>query len=88
MFSGRSSPVVGFAAAGISSVIGVVYGAIAGYFGGWVDAFMLRVVDVFFERPDIFLGYCARGYFPKFGWTFDLGAWLNCMAGSCAVDSR
>ncbi len=35
----------------VSVVIGIVYGAVAGYFGGWVDAVMMRFVDVMYSLP-------------------------------------
>ena len=46
MMGGRSSLVVGFAAAAISLVIGVTYGGIAGYCGGKVDMVMQRIQEV------------------------------------------
>ena len=55
MFGGRTSLIVGFAAAGIATFVGVTYGAISGYVGGWVDALMMRVVDVFLSVPLFFL---------------------------------
>jgi oligopeptide transport system permease protein len=36
-------------------VIGVTYGAVAGYFGGWVDDAMMRLVDVMYSIPFIFV---------------------------------
>lgn len=55
MYGGQTSLIVGFAAAGIATFLGVTYGAIAGYFGGWVDALMMRIVDVFLSVPLFFL---------------------------------
>jgi peptide/nickel transport system permease protein len=55
MYGGQTSLEVGFAAAGIATVIGVVWGAVSGYFGGWVDALMMRVVDVLLSVPILFL---------------------------------
>jgi len=40
----------------ISTVIGVPYGMVSGYFGGWLDEGMMRVVDVIFALPLILLG--------------------------------
>ena len=45
---------VGFAATAVSLVIGVVWGATAGYVGGAVDTFMMRLVDVLYSVPFIF----------------------------------
>jgi ABC-type dipeptide/oligopeptide/nickel transport system permease subunit len=46
---------IGLAAALISVVIGTLYGTIAAYFGGRVDAVMMRIVDVLFGLPYILL---------------------------------
>lgn len=51
----RVSLIVGFVATLVSLVIGVTYGAVSGYFGGWVDNVMMRVVDVLYSIPFIFL---------------------------------
>ncbi len=46
---------VGLVATLVSLVIGVSYGAVAGYFGGWVDNLMMRIVDVLYSIPFIFV---------------------------------
>ena len=51
----RISLVVGLVATIVSLVIGVTYGAVAGYFGGWVDDAMMRLVDVMYSIPFIFV---------------------------------
>lgn len=45
---------VAFVASVVSLLIGVSYGAVAGYFGGTVDAIMMRIVDVLYALPYIF----------------------------------
>ncbi|MDX6563792.1 MAG: peptide/nickel transport system permease protein [Gaiellales bacterium] len=55
MYGGKISLEVGFAAAAIATVIGVLFGAISGFFGGWVDALMMRIVDVLLSVPILFL---------------------------------
>jgi peptide/nickel transport system permease protein len=55
MYGGQTSLEVGFAAAGIATGLGVVWGAVAGFFGGWVDALMMRIVDVLLSVPILFL---------------------------------
>lgn len=47
----RISLEVGFAAALIDLVIGVIWGGIAGYFGGRVDEYMMRIADILFAIP-------------------------------------
>jgi oligopeptide transport system permease protein len=49
----QMSLIVAFVATVVSVSIGVVYGAVAGYFGGRVDAVMMRIVDVMYALPYI-----------------------------------
>jgi oligopeptide transport system permease protein len=48
---GRVSLNVGLLATAVSLIIGVAYGATAGYLGGRTDAFMMRIVDVLYSLP-------------------------------------
>jgi peptide/nickel transport system permease protein len=49
------SLLVGFVAVGIATAIGVVLGALSGYYGGWVDRLVMRFVDVMLSFPSFFL---------------------------------
>jgi peptide/nickel transport system permease protein len=51
----RISLVVGVTVVGISSIIGVLLGSIAGYFGGWIDDVISRSIDVLLAFPGILL---------------------------------
>lgn len=51
----RVSLAVGLVATLVSLMIGVTYGAISGYLGGRVDNFMMRVVDILYSIPFIFI---------------------------------
>ena len=53
MYGGRVSLLVGFVVVIIETVIGVILGGIAGYFGKWVDNIIMRVVDVFYCIPSM-----------------------------------
>ena len=55
IWGARISLIVGIVATLVSLVIGVSYGAISGYCGGWVDALMMRIVDVIYSVPFIFV---------------------------------
>jgi peptide/nickel transport system permease protein len=55
MKGGQSSIEIAFCVAIIATFIGVVYGAIAGYLGKYVDAVMMRVVDILLAIPVVFL---------------------------------
>ena len=50
----RISLAVAVVATGVSLVIGVLWGAVAGYFGGKVDELMMRIVDILYAVPFIF----------------------------------
>ncbi|HEX6961903.1 MAG TPA: ABC transporter permease [Lacipirellula sp.] len=51
----RISLMVGLVATMVSLLIGVTCGAVAGYFGGWLDNAMMRVVDILYSIPFIFV---------------------------------
>jgi peptide/nickel transport system permease protein len=55
MYGGRISLSVGVGAALISAVLGIVVGAISGYYGGWADTLLMRFVDLMLAFPAIFL---------------------------------
>jgi oligopeptide transport system permease protein len=55
MWGSRVSLIVGILATLVSLVIGVSWGSIAGYCGGWIDAAMMRVVDILYSVPFIFI---------------------------------
>jgi oligopeptide transport system permease protein len=54
-WGGRVSLVVGVVATLVSLLIGVSYGATAGFLGGWVDDVMMRIVDVLYSVPFLFV---------------------------------
>jgi oligopeptide transport system permease protein len=55
IYGARISLLVGFFAAIIVLIIGVVYGSIAGYFGGKTDLFLMRIVDIIYALPDMLI---------------------------------
>lgn len=55
MAGARISLLVGIVSVGIATVIGVVLGAIAGFYRGWVDALIMRSVDIMLSIPTFFL---------------------------------
>ena len=48
---GRVSILVGLTATAVSLVIGVLYGAVSGFFGGKLDSLMMRIVDIMYALP-------------------------------------
>lgn len=55
LLGGVVSLTIGVAAAAISVVLGVTVGLVAGYRGGWVDALLMRIVDILYGLPYILL---------------------------------
>jgi oligopeptide transport system permease protein len=65
LHGGRISMLVGLVGTLVSLVIGVTWGAVAGYVGGRTDDFMMRVVDVLYALPYIFLVILLLVFFSK-----------------------
>lgn len=65
LMGGRISLLVGLAATSVSLLIGVLYGATAGYLGGRVDGLMMRVVDVLYALPFMFFVILLMVYFGR-----------------------
>jgi len=55
LYGARISLLVGFVAVGIATGIGILLGAVAGYYGRWVDALLMRFVDIMLCFPTFFL---------------------------------
>lgn len=51
MYGGRISLIIGFVVVILETIIGVVLGGLAGYFGKWVDMVIMRIVDIFYCIP-------------------------------------
>jgi oligopeptide transport system permease protein len=56
IYGARPSVMVGVIAAVVTTLIGVVLGLMAGFYGGRVDSFISRIVDIFFALPIIVVG--------------------------------
>jgi len=55
MRGGQASFGLGFAVAGVTTVVGTLYGAISGIVGGWIDGLMMRLIDTFLAIPSLVL---------------------------------
>jgi peptide/nickel transport system permease protein len=53
LFGGRISMFVGIMVMTITLVIGVPIGALAGFFGGWIDNVLMRIIDAFLSLPSL-----------------------------------
>lgn len=90
MMGSRISLLVGIVASVLILLIGSVYGAVAGYFGGKVDMIMMRLVDIIYTVPDILIIILLMvtlkyplmdlaNKVPGFDWINTLGVGLICI---------
>lgn len=61
----RLSISIGLVSTGISVLIGIVIGSLMGYFGGWVDLVLSRLVEIFMAIPVLFLLIVAASVLPR-----------------------
>jgi peptide/nickel transport system permease protein len=54
-YGGRISLSVAFITMALALTIGLLIGAVSGFYGGWVDAILMRIVDVFISIPGLFV---------------------------------
>lgn len=67
LFGGRTSLSIGFLVVAIAVVIGAPLGAVAGYFGGWIDEVIMRLTDTFLAFPPLLLAIAiAAALGPSF----------------------
>lgn len=67
MYGGRISLTIGFIVVILETIIGIILGGIAGYFGGWVDQIIMRVVDVFNCIPTLPILLIASAMIDSWG---------------------
>jgi peptide/nickel transport system permease protein len=79
----RLSISIGFVSTGISVLIGVTLGAVMGYFGGKVDFFLFRLVEIFMAVPVLFLLIVAAGVLPRN--TYVMMAIIGCFSWTGAA---
>ena len=65
MQGSRLSLLIGVVATLVSLLIGIQYGAIAGYFGGRIDAVMMRIVDILYAMPFMFFVILLMVFFGR-----------------------
>ncbi len=64
IYGARVSLSVGFVAMGIAAVIGVILGGVAGYFGGWIDDLVNRIIEILLTVPTFFLIIAIIAFLP------------------------
>ena len=56
LYGAKYSLIIGFGATAIGVILGVFLGALAGFYGGWVDDVIMRITDIFASIPAILMG--------------------------------
>jgi len=79
----RLSISIGLVSTGIAVVIGVTIGALMGYFGGWVDLLLYRVVEIFMAIPVLFLLIVAAAVLKRD--TYVMMAIIGCVTWTGAA---
>lgn len=69
IYGTRISLLVGFVAIGIAIMIGSILGLLSGYFGGWLDAVIMRFVDIMLCFPTFFLILMVIAFLEPNIWT-------------------
>ncbi|MCF8008491.1 MAG: ABC transporter permease [Halanaerobiales bacterium] len=64
LYGGRVSMFIGFVAIFITTVIGMIVGGIAGYYGGWVDNLLMRFAEVIMSIPGFYLLLALAAVLP------------------------
>ncbi|WP_047538224.1 ABC transporter permease [Methylotenera versatilis] len=81
LHGGRISLLVGLVAVGIATAIGIVLGAIAGYYRGWIDTLIMRLVDVMLSIPSFFLILAVIAFLTPSIWNImvviGLTSWMS-----------
>lgn len=85
IYGARVSLLVGFVSAGLASVIGVAMGAVAGYAGGRVDTFIMRLVDVMLCFPTFFLILAVIAYLDSSIWNIMVVIGVTSWMGVCRL---
>lgn len=74
---------VGFVAVGISVVVGIFFGALAGYYGGRIDGIIMRFVDVMLCFPSMFLILTIIAVRPPSLWNVMFVIGITSWMGTC-----
>jgi peptide/nickel transport system permease protein len=68
IWGARISLSVGFVAVGIATLIGIIVGAVAGYYGKWTEQIIMRFIDIMLTLPTFFLILAVMAYVEPSIW--------------------
>jgi peptide/nickel transport system permease protein len=83
IYGGQISMIIGISAALLEVLIGIVIGALAGYYGGWLDSLLMRLTEAMLTIPQIFLLIVMAKFFA--GSTPDIHVLGRTFSGSVVV---
>lgn len=69
VYGGRATLAVGFVAAFLSVSIGILVGAVSGYYGGWIDEILMRITEFFQVLPSLLFAMVLVTLFSPTIWT-------------------
>ena len=64
LYGGKVSLAAGLIAAALSLLLGIVVGALAGFYGGWIDEILMRTGELFLALPWLYLLFAVRAALP------------------------
>jgi peptide/nickel transport system permease protein len=85
VYGARISLLVGFVAVGISLLIGVFLGAVAGYYGGWLEEIIMRFVDIMLCFPTFFLILAVIAFLEPSIWNIMIVIGVTSWMGVCRL---
>jgi len=81
IWGSRISLAVGFVAVGIATAIGMLLGAVSGYYGGWTDRVIMRFIDIMLSIPTFFLILAVIAFIGSSIWNImiviGLTSWMS-----------
>jgi peptide/nickel transport system permease protein len=81
LYGARIAAVIGFSAVALSAAVSLVLGTVSGYFGGWVDTIIQRVIDVILAIPAIVLLIFALAVFATRAGPYKTMLWITLIIG-------
>jgi peptide/nickel transport system permease protein len=64
LYGSQISLFAGFLATALTLTVGALLGTMAGYYGGWIDAAIMRCVEIFLALPWLYLLFAIRAFLP------------------------
>jgi peptide/nickel transport system permease protein len=64
LYGGQVSLFAGLLGAGITLILGLCFGALAGFYGGWRDDLLMRLAELFLALPWLYLLFALRAFLP------------------------